>query len=419
MIQFFDHIPYMEPYGNPIYFVYLIIAFLPIIIGIFFKKRFPIYETIISCVFILLMFGGDHYKQFFSFLLYLIWQTIVVFAYKNYRKKANSIAIFFLAIIVSLLPLILVKIAPLNPTNPTLNLFGFLGISYLTFKSIGMIIEMRDGVLTDFSLRDFVRFLMFFPTFSSGPIDRFRRFNEEYKQLPDHNEYLKMLNKAVMYIMLGFLYKHIISYCLGSLMLPIVENKALGVGGFVNIETILVMYIYGLNLFFDFAGYSMFAIAISYLMGIKTPENFHLPFLSSSLKEFWNRWHMTLSFWFRDFIFMRLVHFLIQHKVFKNRNVTSSVAYIINMLVMGFWHGLTWYYIAYGLFHGVGLVINDAWIRKKKEINRNRKKQGLSPLFQSKAFHIFCIVVTFHVVMFSLLLFSGFLDQLWFSKPIQ
>ena len=76
---------------------------------------------------------------------------------------------------------------------------------------------------------------------------------------------------------------------------------------------------------------------------------------------------MSLSFWFRDFVFMRLVKVLVKHKIFKNRNVTSSVAYIINMLIMGFWHGLTWYYIAYGLFHGVGLVINDAWVRKKKK----------------------------------------------------
>ena len=85
---------------------------------------------------------------------------------------------------------------------------------------------------------------------------------------------------------------------------------------------------------------------------------------------------MSLSFWFRDFVFMRMVMVLTRKKVFKNRNVTSSVAYIVNMLIMGFWHGVTWYYIAYGLFHGIGLVINDAWIRKKKTLNKERKKQG-------------------------------------------
>ncbi|MGT2934947.1 D-alanyl-lipoteichoic acid biosynthesis protein DltB [Streptococcus castoreus] len=418
MRTIFGHIPYMEPYGNPIYFVYLILAFLPVVIGIFKQKRFSVYETLVSLVFILFMFGGEHYHQFLAFLFYLVWQIFSVFAYKFYRQKANRTSIFYLAIVMVLFPLICVKVVPLtSQSNQTL--FSFLGISYLTFKSIGMVIEMRDGTLTDVSLKDFIRFMIFFPTFSSGPIDRFKRFQEDYKTVPTCNDYLTMLNKAVMYIMLGFLYKHIISYCLSGILLPVIENKALAAGGYVNKETILVMYVYGLNLFFDFAGYSMFAIGVSYLLGIKTPENFNKPFLSPSLKEFWNRWHMSLSFWFRDYVFMRLVHFLVKHKTFKSRNVTSGVAYLVNMLVMGFWHGLTWYYIAYGLFHGIGLIINDAWIRKKKEINRNRKKKGLAPYFQSKVFHVLCIVITFHVVMFSLLLFSGFLNNLWFSKPLR
>lgn len=381
MMTIFDHIPYMEPYGNPIYFVYLILAFLPVIIGIFRQKRLTVYETLVSLVFILFMFGGDHYQQLVAFLFYLAWQIISVFAYKKYRENANSTAVFYLAIVMALFPLICVKVAPLNLSfNQTL--FSFLGISYLTFKSVGMIIEMRDGTLKEVSLPDFIRFMIFFPTFSSGPIDRFRRFQEDYHKLPDRDDYLSMLNKAVMYLMLGFLYKHIISYCLGGILLPIIENKALMAGGYFNKETILVMYVYGFNLFFDFAGYSMFAIGMSYMLGIRTPENFNMPFLSASLKDFWNRWHMSLSFWFRDYVFMRLVHLLIKHKTFKNRNVTSGVAYLVNMLVMGFWHGLTWYYIAYGLFHGVGLIINDAWIRKKKKSTVTVRKKACRPSFR-------------------------------------
>ncbi|WP_029238816.1 MBOAT family O-acyltransferase, partial [Streptococcus sobrinus] len=198
---------------------------------------------------------------------------------------------------------------------------------------------------------------------------------------------------------------------------PMKEN-ALQMGGVFNRYTLGVMYAYGFDLFFDFAGYSMFALAISNLMGVKSPINFNKPFISRDLKEFWNRWHMSLSFWFRDFIFMRLVKLLIQKKVFDNRNVTSSVAYIINMLVMGFWHGVTWYYIAYGLFHGVGLVINDAWFRKKKKINKERKKKGQEPLPDNKWTQALGIFITFNVVMVSFLLFSGFLDAQWFNNPL-
>ena len=81
---------------------------------------------------------------------------------------------------------------------------------------------------------------------------------------------------------------------------------------------------------------------------------------------------------------MRLVMVLMRNKVFKNRNVTSGVAYLINMTIMGFWHGVTWYYVAYGVFHGLGLIVNDAWLRKKKTINKERKAKGLAPLPDNK-----------------------------------
>jgi membrane protein involved in D-alanine export len=77
-----------------------------------------------------------------------------------------------------------------------------------------------------------------------------------------------------------------------------------------------------------------FAIGVSYLMGIKTPVNFNKPFIARDLKDFWNRWHMSLSF--TDFVFMRLVYVIMKRKIFKNRNTTSSVAYLLNMTIMGF-----------------------------------------------------------------------------------
>ena len=276
--------------------------------------------------------------------------------------------------------------------------------------------EMRDGVLKTFSFWSFLRFMLFMPTFTSGPIDRYRRFEKDYRQIPSRDELLTMLDKAVWYLMLGFLYKFILAYFFGTVLLIPLKSVAIEQGGFFNLPTLGVMYAYGLDLFFDFAGYSLFALAVSNLMGIRSPVNFDKPFISKDLKEFWNRWHMSLSFWFRDFVFMRLVMVLMRNKVFKNRNLTSSVAYVFNMLLMGFWHGVTWYYITYGLFHGCGLVINDAWLRRKKTLNKNRKNQGKPPLPDNVLTKTLGIVVTFHVVMLSFLIFSGFLDKLWFDK---
>ena len=413
MMSWLNMIPHLEPYGNPQYFVYLILALLPIFIGLFFKRRFPIYEAIVSLAFILMMLVGTEGPQVAAMLIFVAWQTLLVFGYKAYRKQADNKHIFYLSVFLSVLPLTLVKVTP--AINGTQSLLGFLGISYLSFRSVAMIMEMRDGVLTDFNLWEFLRFLMFMPTFSSGPIDRYRRFQENYTNIPEPDQLLNMLERAVRYIMLGFLYKFIIAHLLGSLWLPTIKVYALQEGGFFNLGTLGVMYVFGLDLFFDFAGYSMFAIAASLLMGIDTPVNFDKPFISRDLKEFWNRWHMSLSFWFRDYVFMRLVKVMVKNKVFKNRNTTSSVAYLINMVLMGFWHGVTWYYIAYGVFHGLGLVINDAWLRNKKTINKERKKAGQAPLPENKWTQALGIFITFNVVMLSFLIFSGFLNDQWFK----
>ena len=414
MMDFIRQLPHLEPYGDPQYFVYIILAVLPIFVGLFFKKRFPIYEALVSFAFIIFMLIGPKLTQIYALLFYVLWQMLWVWTYKIYRKTGDSKWIFYLHIALSILPLFFVKVTPAIYGHQSL--LGFLGISYLTFRSVGMMIELRDGVLKDFSLWEFLRFMLFMPTFSSGPIDRFKRFNQDYENIPERDELLDMLEQSVQYIMLGFLYKFILAHILGSMILPPLKQYAVQMGGIFNLPTLGVMYVFGLDLFFDFAGYSMFALAISNLMGIKSLINFNKPFISHDLKEFWNRWHMSLSFWFRDFVFMRLVTVLIRNKVFKNRNTTSSVAYIINMLVMGFWHGVTWYYIAYGLFHGLGLVINDAWVRKKKTINKERKKKNFPPLPDNKWTQAVGMFITFNVVMFSFLIFSGFLNDLWFKK---
>lgn len=412
MSGFLQSLPNWQPYGTPLYFGYLCLALLPIIIALFFGRRLQIYESIVSLVFIALMFGGKSYHQFFALVAYLIWQTLIVFAYQYYRQKADNKWVFYSSVLLSILPLIIVKVTP--AVLGVNSLLGFLGISYLTFRTVAMIMEMRDGELSAVSFWSFFRFMIFLPTISSGPIDRFRRFDDDYLNPPSRDAYLDMIEKAVWSLMLGAFYKFIMAYIFGELLLPPLKILAIHEGGIFNLPTLLVMYSYGFNLFFDFAGYSLFAIGISYLMGIQTPVNFNKPFLSRDLKDFWNRWHMSLSFWFRDFVFMRLVYVMMKHKLFKNRNTTSSVAYLLNMTLMGFWHGLTWYYITYGIFHGVGLIINDWWVRKKKTINKTRKKQGEPPLPDNKWLHALGIIVTFHVVMFSLLIFSGFLNQLWF-----
>lgn len=404
----------LQPYADPQYFAYLLVALIPLTIGLLRGHRWHFYETLVSLAFIILMFTGAKWHQAVALLGFLVLELLVVSGYAKYRQQHNQTRVFIAAVVAAILPLVVVKTTPLWSTQPSL--IGFLGISYLTFKAVQMVMELRDGTIKEFSKLAFLRFLCFMPTLSSGPIDRFRRFQADYEHVPEQAAYVEMLGRAVHYLFLGFLYKFLLGYIFGTVLLPKFAHLAMlqhGAFGGLGLSWPLVgyMYDYSMYLFFDFAGYSLFAVAISLVMGIDTPMNFNRPFAAVNIKEFWNRWHMTLSFWFRDFVFMRTTFFIMKHKLIKNRIRVSQAAYLINFLVMGFWHGVTWYYIVYGLFHAGAIIINDIWLRFKKkhrqQLPHNRWTQGLA------------ILITFNVVCFSFLIFSGFLNQLWFAPSLK
>ncbi|MDF7671734.1 D-alanyl-lipoteichoic acid biosynthesis protein DltB [Lactobacillus sp. ESL0701] len=403
----------LQPYGNPQYFIYLIIGLLPMIVSLYYGHRLKTYEVIFSLVFLFLIFDGTKWQQGVSLLIYLVFELLLTYGYLHYRKVGkNKTWVFYLAVILAIIPLALVKIQTAFPKAKIPGVLAFLGISYITFKTVQVIMEIRDGAIKEVKFGTYLRFLLFFPTISSGPIDRYRRFAKECDVAPKREQYVDDLAHAVRYLFQGFLYKFVLGWLFGTYWLPIISKSALIAGtaaGGLKLSWWLVayMYCYSMYLFFDFAGYSLFAVAISYFMGIHTPMNFNKPFISQNIKEFWNRWHMTLSFWFRDYIYMRFTFFAMKKKLFKNRIRLSQVSYFLLFLIMGFWHGLTWYYIVYGAFHATAIIINDYWIRFKKK----HKEQIPSNKF-TKWFAIF---LTFNVVCFSFLIFSGFLSQLWFG----
>lgn len=399
-------IPHMIPYAQPLYFLLLLVALAPIVFSLLVRnKRLPIYQAIVTVFFLFISFGGADWKQGVALIGYVIWQVILVWLYFSYRQRKNETVWFYLAVFLAIAPLTITKIMPLLTDKP-ISFIGFLGISYLTFKSVQMIMEIRDGMIKAYHPLRYIQFLLFFPTISSGPIDRYRRFEKDELQPPSTEKYVELLGKGVQNIFVGFLYKFIIGYYLGQVLEPALKHMVVHNGG-ISWALLGYMYVYSLYLFFDFAGYSLFAIGTSYLMGYETPINFNKPFLSWNIKEFWNRWHMTLSFWFRDYIYMRLMFFLMKNKVFKSKIVASNVGYFVLFLIMGVWHGLTWFYIVYGIYHATLICLTDAWIRFK------RKHKGQLPA--NKLTHAFAVFLTFQAICFGLLIFSGILNTLLFA----
>lgn len=290
-----------------------------------------------------------------------------------------------------MLPLIISKLSGLTQT---VNL-GFIGLSYLNFKAIQMIIEIYDGAIEEVNILKTLYFFIFFPTLSSGPVDRSRRFNKDLEEKILRKEYINnYLEDGIKHIIRGIVYKFVLADLINSLWMTKIPTDIT----FVN--SINYMYAYSLYLFFDFAGYSAFAVGASYILGIRTPENFNKPFLSKSMKEFWNRWHISLSRWFGDYIYSRFILNSLRKKRFRNRIIASHVGQILTMFIMGCWHGLKWFYIIYGLYQGLALVLTDIYERRSKFYKAHKKE---------KWFQCVQIVVTFHIACFGLLLFSGYL----------
>lgn len=378
-------------YDGYLYMYILLLTMIPAVVLGLMEKKLKYYGMLATALMIYLIIGLD--VQFRYLAIFMIWEMAVIFIYKNIRAKKKSKWVFRGFLFATMLPLIINKISPIT----SFGVVGFIGISYLSFRTIQIVIELYDGAITELSFIDTLYFVLFFPTLSSGPIDRSRRFEEEINKKIAKEEYINdYLIPGIKKIFQGLMYKFAIATLIHFYWVSRINPNP----GIVPI--ISYMYAYTLYLFFDFAGYSLLAVGTSYIFGVHAPDNFNKPFLSKDMKEFWTRWHISLSRWFGDYIFSRYVLNAMRKKKFKKRATASHVAQMITMTTMGFWHGLTWYYIVYGLYQGVALVLTDEFTKKSK-IYKKYKKQ--------KWFQRLQIFVTFHIICFGMLIFSGFLNH--------
>ena len=367
----------------------LIIAF---IMNVFQKSTYYL-SLVFSTLMVYFVFAENpmHLGSIIGYVLagYILMHLSVKF--KEHKK--TMILMIFLAG----LPLVLVKVLAVFKISG----LGFLGISYMTFKLIQIIIEIYDGLIEKpMGPLDYVHFLLFFPALSSGPIDRSRRFLEDWKKQRTKDEYLELAGTGLFRLVLGLFYKLVIS---GMVFQQMTSIRYKDFSFFV-----IYMYLYTAYLFFDFAGYSLMAVGASNILGIETPMNFNVPFISVDIKDFWNRWHITLSTWLRDFVFSRIVMRFMRKKIFKKRLTTAMVAYMINMTFMGFWHGITLNYIAYGFYHGI-LMAAFEWYQKKSKFYKQNKNKTW--------YKVISWIITMHLVMFGFLIFSGKMSE-WARKLI-
>ena len=374
----------MEYFEGLDFFGTLFFALIPVILLRLFEKS-VYWITFVLSVGIAIAVFKEQPNHFINLVVFIVETYLLVRLGFHFRdKKSTKYPILFFAS--------LLLIAAKTVIVWKVSILGFLGISYMTFKVLQIIFETYDGIIKEpVGLIDYLQFLLFFPTISSGPIDRSRRFMEDIHQTIPRAEYIELLGTGLFRLVLGLVYKVVLSSLL-YLGMNYIPHRGL------LFTTVSYMYLYTFYLFFDFAGYSLMAVGVSNIMGIQTPMNFNKPFLSIDIKDFWNRWHITLSTWLRDFIFSRIVMKSMRHKWFKTRLTTAMVAFMLNMIFMGFWHGLSWSYIIYGVYHGV-LMAGFEWYQKKSKFYKKYK--------QKTAYKVVSWFVTMHLVMIGLLIFSG------------
>lgn len=320
---------------------------------------------------------------------YILYEFIFIRIYLAIRNKwGRNAGVYYIFLILTILPVFLNKLFAAFDVS----FLGFLGISYMTFKSIQIVMEIYDGLITKQKFIDFVYLLVFFPSLLSGPIDRSRRFEEDINHAIRRKEYLDMVGTGLFQFVLGYAYKFVFADFIFQRVTKLEDMAAT----FTN--SYEYMFVYGFYLFFDFAGYSLMAIGIGKIFGVNLPMNFNKPFISVDIKDFWNRWHISLSHWFRDFVFSRLMIKCIRGKWFKERVNGAAFCLIINMTIMGLWHGITLSYVLYGLYHGILLAIIEVYQKKSSFHKKNKKK------FWYKFISWF---INIHFVMFGFFIFSG------------
>lgn len=255
-----------------------------------------------------------------------------------------------------------------------------LGYSYYSFRQIHYVIEYYKGKLPKHDLKDFMAYLFFIPTLLLGPINRFDDFKRDLRRRRwDNNNFSKGLERIL------FGYAKVV--ILGNFLMEYIAVPKIAAMGDVWLADYLELLRYFAHTYFMFAGFSDIAIGLALLMGFKVIENFNFPFLATNINDFWQRWHISLSQWCKDYVFTPIA-------AYSRKPVYAILA---SMIVLGLWHAISSHYLAWAFYHGVGIALWHRWDKVFK------KKIKFSMGIWGNALGIF---VTFHFVALSFVLIN-------------
>ena len=244
----------------------------------------------------------------------------------------------------------------------------FIGISYMAFRASYLVLEIRNGAVKRPGLLRYLSFCFFLPTIPVGPINPYGNFNRAFEPerpaIPQGRAAMRVFVGLVKYLFLGSLCDRL-TY--SGLMLNSHYHPW--------IDLPIAMVFYYLYLYCNFSGFCDMAIGAAGLIGVPVAENFDSPFAARNIRDFWNRWHITLSHYMRDVVFAPLSKFLA--RIMGPEHVNDAIALTITVvfLLVGVWHGVGWNFFLFGAAHALGVVVNHYYtIGLKKWLGRDRFK---------------------------------------------
>ncbi|HEX6299441.1 MAG TPA: MBOAT family O-acyltransferase [Acidimicrobiia bacterium] len=277
----------------------------------------------------------------------------------------------------------------LTPQIPLFEVFLPIGISFYIFESIAYLMELRRGIVGRLPLLDLGTYLSFFPKVLSGPITRPSEFGPQLTR-PIASSDLDG-PRAFWLLGRGLFKKLVIASYIGS---AITDGVFTTPGQYSALEALVGIYGYTALIYVDFSAYTDMARGVGMLLGFTLPENFRRPYTATSIRDFWSRWHMTLTRWLRDFLFQPLV-------VSGSRGRATRLGnLVLVMLLAGLWHGAAWTFVVWGGIHGVAM----AWERLRRE---RRRSQGRTPDGTTGWAKLRRRFLTFHLVAFAWVFFRA------------
>jgi len=316
----------------------------------------------------------NHSERTFIPRLLMVISLIVDLGFLFYFKYTN----FFRGVLDSII----------DSNFQPLDIFLPVGISFFTFQSLSYTIDIyRRDIRPLDNLLDYAFYVSFFPQLVAGPIVRARDFVPQIRQpLIITNT---MFAQGVYLIIIGLFKKAVISdYISINFVERIFDNPGL----YSGLENLLGVYGYALQIYCDFSGYSDMAIGIALLLGFRFPLNFNAPYRSTSITDFWHRWHISLSSWLKDYIY-------ISFGGNRNGKIRTYLNLMITMLLGGLWHGASLNFVAWGGIHGIALLCHKFIHQQILHRDKKSRSHGWKK--------VFAIIITFHFVCFAWIFFRN------------